>query len=156
MLRYHNYRCPQCGHTEERFHQHDERLALDCPRNCGVKLEWCFPAPNLQTDKEFLKGKPRNGFHSHQLNRFVTSRADVKRICEQEQLGCDAGIGMSRPIPQLRKDPGPYRPAPDLVDEEIVARCEAKGIDTLREDDYLTMKDSVAVELAGTLGKWKT
>jgi len=147
------YRCPTCNHTEEHQHRAGERLVLDCPRNCGVKLAWCFPTPYLQTDTEFLRGKPRNGFFSHQLNRFVTSRADVKRICEEEGLGCDGGGGLSRTIPQLHKDPGPYRPAPDLVDEEIVARCEAKGIDTLREDDYENMKESVAVELAGTLGK---
>lgn len=71
--------------------------------------------PGLQTDKRFLQGKPGNGFYSHQLQEWVSSKSDVKRICTEKNYDCEGSVSHKSYWDKPRPDEEPY-----AVDETIV------------------------------------
>jgi putative FmdB family regulatory protein len=148
-----DYQCDRCGHREERSHSWRERLLLDCPHGCG-KLRWCFPAPALHTDTEFMAGRSGkdvkgNKFYSHQLQAWIGSRGDVKRICQERGLGCEGMVDVEAPA--VIEPKKPYRVAPDIIEHEIEDMCEEQGITEMRRDDYESLKEQLTIEHSGTL-----
>jgi hypothetical protein len=103
-------------------------------------------APGLQTDTRFLHGKNDNGFYSHQLQRWVSSRADVKRICAEKNWDCEGSVSHKSVWDKPRADEQPYKVADDLVDN-YVKDITDEYPDAERDDPELRTK--LATKLAG-------
>lgn len=103
-------------------------------------------APKLQTDKRFLRGKPQNGFYSHQLQSWVGSRGDVKRVCAEKNYDCEGSVRHVAHRDMPRPDEVPYRVADDIVDESV-ARVVDEYPTALQDEPDLRQK--VARRLAG-------
>jgi len=109
--------------------------------------------PNLQTDTRWLAGREDqgvgHGFYSHQMSRVITSKADVRRYCEETGAGCeDLGI----PVRPPEEDPWnkPYRVADSIVEREVEKVVEKEHGGRVSAAKRAELKESLAVELSGT------
>jgi len=108
-------------------------------RGVSPKLAEMFAlqqGPGLQTDTRFLHGRSENGFYSHQLQRWVSSRSDVKRICAEENRDCEGSVSHRSVWDKPRPDEKPYRVADDIVAEAV--------LDVL-DDNPTALKDDPAL-----------
>jgi hypothetical protein len=78
---------------------------------------------------------------SPQLNQWIDGPDDVKRICRANGYGCEGSVNVKFNPPE-EPDPGPYRVADDLVEQEVDERLMDEGVTELpgREYDDLTEK----------------
>lgn len=108
--------------------------------------------PNLQTDTRWLAGMKDTGhghaFYSHQMQRPVASKADIKRWCEETGGGCeDLGIEPRPP----EEDPWgkPYRVADSIVEREVERIEEQEWGGRMPEQKRAAVKEELAVEMSG-------
>ncbi len=94
--------------------------------------------PGLQTDKRFLQGKPGNGFYSHQLQRWVNDRADVKRICIEKNWDCEGSVTNKSTFDTPRDDETPYRVADEIVHDACLDVLEEHPTALLDDHDLIT------------------
>ena len=92
--------------------------------------------PGLQTDTRFLHGKQDNGFYSHQLQSWVSSRADVKRICAEKNYHCDGAVSHVAGDRTVEK---PYKVADDIVHDAVLDVLEEHPT-ALKDDPQLIDK----------------
>lgn len=84
-------------------------------------------SPGLQTDTRFLTGKYENGFYSRQLQKFVSSRADVKKACAEKNYDCEGSVShkstWDKPRPdEERAEAGGYKVSDDIVDDAVFSK----------------------------------
>lgn len=78
-------------------------------------------APGLQTDTRFLHGRSGNGFYSHQLQSWVGSRAEVRKVAAEKGMGIEGSGCNYKPqteIPYVGEKP--YRVADDIVENHVL------------------------------------
>lgn len=95
--------------------------------------------PGLQTDKRFMSGKGGgNSFYSGQLQQWVGSRADVKRICEEKNYDCDGSVHHKSRFDIPRDDEIPYRVADDIVHDACLDVLEEHPTALIDDPDLIT------------------
>jgi len=104
--------------------------------------------PGLQTDKRFLRGKPGNGFYSGQLQRWVSSKSDVKKICQEKNYDCEGSVTNKSHWDSPRPDEVPYKVADDIVDDAVFSEL-VENPTALKDDPDLIAK--TRKKLAGEL-----
>jgi hypothetical protein len=97
---------------------YDEMIAAGESHNIAEMLA-LQELPGLQTDKRFLHGKRENGFYSGQLQRWVSSKSDVKRICAEKNWDCEGSVSHKSYWDKPRDDEVPYQVADDIVDDAV-------------------------------------
>ena len=115
-------------------------------------MEWCFPTPTLWTDTEFCAGRgdgQGNGFYSHQLNRRVTSRDDIRKTCEKEGWGCEGAVNVKKREPLLDPRDKPYEVAPDIVEDHVSAEVAQKHSGQVSLKKYKELTEKHTHELSG-------
>ncbi len=100
-------------------------------------------SPGLQTDTRFLHGRDSNGFYSHQLQSWVSSRADVKRISAEKNYECEGSVTHHATD---RTEERPYKVDPQLVNKYVQSEL-VDNPEALRDDPELPTK--VAQKLTG-------
>ena len=102
--------------------------------------------PGLQTDTRFLHGRDSNGFYSHQLQSWVSSRADVKRISAEKNYECEGSVTHHA---SDRTEDRPYKVDPRLV-KSYVQDVVDDHPTALLDDPELPVK--VEAKLSGRTG----
>jgi len=101
--------------------QEYERMRRDGQSHNCAEMFATQTSPGLQTDTRFLHGRHGNGFYSSQLQSWVESRADVKRIAAKKGLSVE-GSGCN--YTAVHENPSftetPYRVADDLVEDYVL------------------------------------
>ena len=174
------YKC-ECGYASEQIHGPKKRLRLFCPV-CEGKLQWQFPCPNLHTDTTWLANRddgfgadntsrqrayakaraagvnPVGKVYCPSLCRpgvpldpeaWVTGKADVKRVCRKNNWSSpEMGVKADK----IAEDPGPYRVAPDIVQNEV-ERIEYETGGDLTAKERKELPEATAERLAGNAGR---
>jgi len=108
--------------------------------------------PNLQTDTRWLAGMKDTGhghaFYSHQMQRPVSSKADVKRWCEETGGGCE-DLGIEPRPPEEDPWSKPYRVADSIVEREVEKVNEQEWGGRMPEQKRAAVKEELAVEMSG-------
>jgi len=155
-----SYYCTECGFrlelSESLAQARETRQRLRC-QHCEGPMQWEFPAPALQTNVEFMRNRDdgygldergrRRGhrrakaaginttgkFWSPQLNAWIGSRDDVRRICRERNLDCDGMVKVeAREVEPPPKKP--YQVAPDIVQREVEKITEEHGHEMTSKD----------------------
>ncbi len=116
-----------------------------------------FPCPNLMTDSVFMQGTQGATKFMPSLCRpgvpndpeaHVSSRADVKRVCEKNGWGCTGSVNVK---PVVLDEPAglekPYEVADDAVHENIAEQELDAGepfSKQVREDKFHDLKVSMS------------
>ena len=144
------YRC-ECGRTVERSHSSEKRLKVTCEL-CGGQMQWQFPCPYIQTDTTFLAGVAKNqrkgsGFYSHQLQRVVYGRDDIKKELHTRGWGSE-DFNIEPRLPD--KDPfeKPYKVSPAIVERRIADKEEERGV-PFTPKERAKKTEQLSAELSG-------
>ena len=108
-----------------------------------LALQQC---PGLQTDKRFMHGRQENGFYSGQLQKWVGSRADVKKACVEKGFDCEGSASQKTTWDKPRPDEEKYRVADDIVDDAVFSQL-VDNPTALKENPNLIVE--TAERLAG-------
>ena len=108
--------------------------------------------PNLQTDTRWLAGMKDTGhghaFYSHQMQRPISSKSDVRRWCEETGGGCE-DLGIEPRPPEEDPWSKPYRVADSIVEREVERIEEQEWGGRMPEQKRAAVKEELAVEMSG-------
>jgi hypothetical protein len=106
------------------------RLAYQQAKAAGINPEGKRYSPQLA----------RKGLRWKDPEAWVSSKDDVRRVCESRGLGCEGAVTVKAREPEQGIDDVPYSVAPDIVERNVNALVEntvpvdAKSRTKLRED----------------------
>ena len=109
--------------------------------------------PNLQTDTRRLAGTKDTGhghaFYSHQMQRPISSKSDVRRWCEETGGGCE-DLGIEPRPPEEDPWSKPYRVADSIVEREVERIEEQEWGGRMPAQKRAAVQDELAVQMSGT------
>ena|GEM_PF-6308391 len=123
------YECRN-GHVADIMHPAGERPKVTC-QVCGEPMKWCFSMPHIQTSTTFIKQTAKEqrrgmGFYSHQLQKVVYSKDDIKRELLQRGWGSE-DFGIEPREPEKGPLDEPYQVSPKIVERRIEDQEEERG-----------------------------
>lgn len=93
------------------------RIAYQQAKEAGINPEGKRYSPQLA----------RRGLRWKDPEAWVSSKDDVRRVCERRGLGCDGAVTVKAREPERGLDDVPYTIAPDIVERNVNAIVEKMG-----------------------------
>lgn len=116
---------------------------LAAARRAGISPESAVYCPSLCAPGKPLDPAafvPHNGAKSH-----------IKRRCEELNYGCEGAVNVRRREPESDPDDKPYRPAPDVIEQEVESIVLREHGGTVTKKKYDDLTEAAAEKLSGTL-----
>lgn len=96
------------------------------------------------------------GFYSEQLGQWITSKEDVKRICQEKGHGCSGLVNV--PIREPETDPHdkPYKVADDVVQREVARVVEKEHDGKISKKKRADLTEATRERMTGNANKPKS
>lgn len=91
---------------------------------------------------------PTGKVWSPQLNEWYGNKDDVMRICKRKGMSCEGMVNVKAPAREV-PDPGPYRVADSLVNEEVTNIVNDKYEDQIGKRELADLMETTRERLTG-------
>lgn len=134
-----------------------------------------FPCPNVQSSTTFManrddlgfgtdevarkravakaraRGISTSGYYNPQLQMWIDSKDQLRRVCEQRGLQCEGLVNVKGREPDVK--PEPYRVADDIVEREVETVLADSGNPEISRKERATLTEDTRERLSPVGGE---